>query len=76
MQNLKLCQCLFIFCYMKIHCSLYSLHFARLFLACAAFVHWLLAKYGFAEVGTQERMSEKTTVSYYSGNSFDLADPL
>ena len=21
-------------------------------------------------------MSEKTTVSYYSGNSFDLADPL
>lgn len=41
-----------------------------------AFVHWLLAKYWFAEIGTQERMSEKATVSYYSGNSFDLADPL
>ena len=66
MWNLKLCQWLFVFCYMKINRSLYSLHFAWLFLPCMALCHhasvtWKILVHW--DLYPRENENEKTTAA-------------
>lgn len=77
--NLKLCQWLFVFRYMKINRSLYSLHFAWSFLPCMALCHrasviWKILVHW--DLYPRENENEKTTVQHYYRNGFDHADPL
>lgn len=72
-----LSQWLFIFCYMKVHCSLYSVYTAFYPAWPCDTLHRLLGTYRFPEICTQERMSVKRQYfSYHYGNSFDRADSL